>query len=89
MNETAHTPSGPLQLWAIDFDGHYRMSCSILDHSHEGNQRYVRADIADDMLAALKAISRHIDSPANFDKYINDLCDAAISKATPPEGTRT
>lgn len=47
---------------------------------YEANSRLIAA--APDLLEALKAISRHIDSPKNFDAHINRLCDEAIAKAT-------
>lgn len=94
MPDTAHTPTKPARIFAT-VNGEVASYPAGTRHLIGGwstgsdssrASEYVRGDIADAMLAALKAISRHIDSPANFDKHINDLCDAAISAATPKEG---
>ncbi len=51
----------------------------ITEDTQEANACLIAA--APELLNALKAISRHIDCPENYDSHINKLCDDAISKA--------
>ena len=96
MNEPKHTP-GPwtadttkqYSRQARVEGGNGKLVCSVGNGENPdivfdewaANARLIAA--APDLLEALKAISRHIDSPDNFDAHINKLCDEAIAKATP------
>lgn len=53
--------------------------------------RHIEAQEAliQEMREALESIYRHIDSPENYDRHIDAICDSILSKAKPQQEGET